>query len=105
MYAFFGLHVLGEADAAKLKERNFTAERPENLLALHNRKLPDNAITFAQLFDEWKRMARVQSGDSRARLAAALAAEWPRQVLSEGRGRAHRTEPRGTRATVFREFG
>ncbi len=86
VYAFFGLHVLGSGETAKLKERNFTAERPENLLALHNRKLPDNAITFAQLFDEWKGMARAQTGDSRARLAAALAAEWPRQVLSEAAG-------------------
>ncbi|MGA7234214.1 MAG: hypothetical protein WBY44_00945 [Bryobacteraceae bacterium] len=86
VYAFFGLHVLGEGDAAKLKERNFTAERPENLLALHNRKLPGNAITFAQVFDEWKGMARAQTVDSRARLAAALAAEWPRQVLSEATG-------------------
>ena len=83
VYSFFGLHVLGENDAAKLKEKNVTVERPENLLALHNRKLPDNAITFAQLFDEWKRLAQAQTGDERARLTAALAAEWPHQVLSE----------------------
>jgi dienelactone hydrolase len=86
VYAFFGLHVLGESDAAKFKERNVTVERPENLLALHNRKLPDNAITFAQVFGDWKRMAQAQTGDSRARLAAALAAEWPHQVLSEVTG-------------------
>jgi dienelactone hydrolase len=83
MYAFFGKHVLGENDAAKLKERSFHVEKPEDLLALHNRRLPDNAISFAQLFDEWKRMAQAQTGDSRERLAAALAAEWPRRVLSE----------------------
>jgi dienelactone hydrolase len=86
VYAFFGLHVLGEKDAAKLKEKNYTPERPENLLALHNRALPDNAITFAQLFDEWKRLAQAQTGDTRARLTAALAAELPSQALSEGAG-------------------
>jgi dienelactone hydrolase len=86
VYAFFGLHVLGESDGAKLKEKNYTAERPENLLALHNRTLPDNAITFAQLFDEWKRIAEAQTSDSRARLTAALSAEWPQKVQSEGTG-------------------
>ena len=58
VYAFFGLHALGETDAAKFKERNFTTEKPEDLLALHNRTLPDNAVTLVQLFDEWKRMAK-----------------------------------------------
>ena len=86
VYAFFGLHVLGETDAARLKEKNYTPERPENLLALDNRTLPDNAITFTQLFDEWKRMSQAQTGDVRARLTEALAAEWPAHVLSEGTG-------------------
>ena len=57
-YAFFGKHVLGETDAAKLKERRSTMEKPQDMLVLHNRTLPDNAITFAQLFDEWKRLAK-----------------------------------------------
>jgi dienelactone hydrolase len=83
VYAFFGLHVLGETDGARFKERNFTAEKPEDLLALHNRTLPDNAVTFAQLFDEWKRMAQAQTVDSRERLTEALGAEWPHRVLSE----------------------
>lgn len=86
VYAFFGLHVLGELDSAKFREKSSTPEKPEDLLALHNRTLPDNAISFAQLFDEWKRMARAQTGESRARLSAALAAEWPEHVLSESDG-------------------
>ena len=85
-YAFFGKHVLGETDAAKLKERAIHAEKLEDMLVLHNRTLPDNAISFQQLFEEWVRFAREQTGDARQRLTAALAAEWPAHVLKEGDG-------------------
>ncbi len=83
MYAFFGKHVLGESNMEALKEKGFHVEKLEDLLVLHNRKLPDNAISFAQLFDQWKRMSQAQSGDARERLTTALAAEWPAHVLNE----------------------
>ena len=86
MYAFFGKHVLGEQDAAKLKERSIRVEKLQDMLALHNRKLPDNAISFDQLFDEWKRLTGAQTGNERERLTYALAAEWPARVLSETDG-------------------
>jgi dienelactone hydrolase len=86
VYAFFGKHVLGEMDAAGLKEKSIRVEKLEDMLALHNRKLPDNAISFQQVFDEWVRMSKEQAGDSRRRLTAALAAEWPAQVLKQGEG-------------------
>ncbi len=86
MYAFFGKHVLGQTDAAKLRERSVRIEKLQDMLALHNRKLPDNALTFAGVFDEWKRLSRAQHGEERARLAEALAAEWPSQVLAETTG-------------------
>ncbi len=85
-YAFFGKHVLGETDPAKFKERAIHMEKLQDMMVLSNRKLPDNAISFQQLFDEWKRLARQQTGDARARLTAALAAEWPARVLREGEG-------------------
>ena len=83
MYAFFGKHVLGENDAAKFKERSIRVEKLQDMLALFNRTLPDNAISFRQLFDEWIHMAQAQTGDSRERLTLALAAEWPAEVLSQ----------------------
>lgn len=83
MYAFFGKHVLGETDAAKFKERSIRVEKLQDMLALQNRTLPDNAISFRQLFDEWVRMAQAQTGDPRERLTMALAAEWPARVLSQ----------------------
>lgn len=85
-YAFFGKHVLGETDASKLKERNLQMEKLQDMLVLHNRSLPAGALTFQQLFDEWTRLSREQTSDYRPRLAAALAAEWPSQVVSEGSG-------------------
>src|SRR5215510_9433561 len=42
VYRFFGKHVLGETDAAKFKERGIRVEKLQDMLALHNRKLPDN---------------------------------------------------------------
>jgi dienelactone hydrolase len=86
MYAFFGKHVLGNPDASQFRERSIRVEKLQDMLALHNRKLPDNAISFAQLFDEWKRLSQQQSGSERERLTYALAAEWPSQVLSETNG-------------------
>jgi hypothetical protein len=56
------------------------------MMVLHDRKLPDNAVTFAQLFEEWTRLAKEQTSDFRQRLTAALAVEWPSQVLSGGTG-------------------
>lgn len=86
MYAFFGKHVLGENDAAKLRERAIRMEKLQDMMVLHNRKLPDNAISFQQLFDQWTRLSKEQTGNTRERLTAALAAEWPAHVLQEGQG-------------------
>jgi dienelactone hydrolase len=86
MYAFFGKHVLGEKDPAKLKEQPIRVEKLQDMLALHNRTLPANALSFQQLFDEWVRLAKEQTGNARERLAYALAAEWPSEVLSQADG-------------------
>jgi dienelactone hydrolase len=83
MYAFFGKHVLSETDAARLKERSIRLEKLQDMLVLHNRRLPDNALSFHQLFDEWMRLSQAQPENPRERLALALASEWPDQVLSQ----------------------
>jgi dienelactone hydrolase len=83
MYAFFGKHVLGEKDPTKLKEQPIRVEMLQDMLALHNRTLPANALTFQQLFDEWVRLAKEQTGNTRERLACALAGDWPSEVLSQ----------------------
>ncbi len=86
MYAFFGKHVLGIADRSKLAEPSFHVEKLEDMLALHNRTLPAGALTFEQLFAEWVRMSREQTGNDRERLTYALAAEWPEHVAAETAG-------------------
>jgi dienelactone hydrolase len=86
MYAFFGKHVLGIPDASKLREKSVHLEKLQDMLALHNRTLPSNVVTFEQLFVEWVRMSREQTGNERERLSYALAAEWPEKVLSERQG-------------------
>jgi hypothetical protein len=86
MYAFFAKHVLGDPEGTKYRERNVDVEKLQDMLALHNRKLPDNAVTFRQLFEQWKRLSTQQTGNERERLTWALAAEWPSQVAAEGAG-------------------
>ena len=86
MYRFFGKHVLGVTDPARFKEGGIHIEKLQDMLVLMNRKLPDNAVSFEQLFDEWKRFSQAQTGDRRERLAYALAAEWPHDVLSQMEG-------------------
>ena len=85
-YAFFGKHILGEADANKLQEQPIRMEKLQDMMVLHDRKLPGNAVTFAQLFIEWRQLAEHQTSNIRERLTAALAIEWPSQVISEGTG-------------------
>jgi dienelactone hydrolase len=88
VYRFFGKHALGIADAAPFKERNIRVERLGDMLALHNRTLPPNALTFENLRAQWIRQSRQQLDaitdreTLRELLAYSLAAEWPQQVLS-----------------------
>ncbi len=85
MYLFFGKYALGEWNDP-LKEKPTRVEKLEDMLALHNRTLPANALSFQQVFDEWVRLAKEQTGNERERLTYALAAEWPSQVLSQADG-------------------
>jgi dienelactone hydrolase len=91
VYRFFGKHILGDADSSHFAEKNVHLEKLEDMLALHNRTLPANAVTRDGLFEEWRRIARRQAAAAdpaalRERLSYALAAEWPQQVISETRG-------------------
>lgn len=86
-YAFFGKHVLGlSPDDAVLKEKGIQMPKLQEMMVLHNRTLPAGALTFPQIFEEWKTIAKSQTADLRARLTAALATEWPAHVVSEGAG-------------------
>ncbi len=92
VYKFFGKHVLNVTDAKRLSERNEKVEMLQNMLALANRKLPDNALTYPQIFEQWQKSAKRQYDETsshdvlRERLQLALASEWPSTVVSQSAG-------------------
>jgi hypothetical protein len=92
VYRFFGKHVLGETDAAKFKERGIRVEKLQDMLALHNRKLPDNALDYEGNFAQWVRTSKTLVGEItdrnqlREMMEFALGAEWPQRVVSEAKG-------------------
>jgi hypothetical protein len=92
VYKFFGQRAQDISDAKKTAERNEKVEMLQNMLALANRKLPDNALTYPQIFAQWQRAAKKQSDETssrdalRDRLQLAFAADWPSEVASEAKG-------------------
>jgi len=94
VYRFFGKHILNESDPKKLTERSIRVEKLQDMLALHNRSLPPGALNYEGLFRQWREMARRQAASVRdpellrEQLRAAVAVEWPGEVLSELRGEA-----------------
>lgn len=89
VYKFFGKHALNVDDAKKTAERNEKVEMLQNMLALANRKLPDNALTFPQIYAQWQKAAKRQFDETasrdvlRERMQLAFAAEWPAEVASQ----------------------
>jgi dienelactone hydrolase len=91
VYRFFGKHVLGEPDPARFSEQRFRVEKPQDLLALSNQRLPENALTYDQLLAQWIAAAKKQNDIAdaksiRDRQRLALAAEWPQRVDNEPAG-------------------
>src|SRR5205814_690396 len=62
MYGFFGRRLLGKTGA--VAEGKFRAEKPQDLLALHGRALPANALTYEQIFAQWIAAAKRQSEET-----------------------------------------
>ena len=88
VYRFFAKRVLGaDPQSPDFAEKGFTPEKPNDLLALHGRSLPPNALTFDQIVEQWIAAASEQNGTPSAeRLKIALAADWPAKVLEERNG-------------------
>ena len=93
VYKFFAAHVPGQS-GARTAEREDKVEMLQDVLALANRKLPENALTYPQIFAEWQSAARKQYDETsskdvlRARLQQAMHAEWPSEVSSQTNGEA-----------------
>jgi dienelactone hydrolase len=89
VYRYFAKTVLGaDPQSPDFVETGFTPEKLGDSLALFNRTLPKNALTYAQIVEEWITNAQKQNavGPNRERLMLALAAEWPEKVLSQRDG-------------------
>ena len=98
VYRFFGQRILGEAAGKKFTENSPHVEM-QDMLALSGRTLPANALTYAQIFEQWKHMAEAQRDGTtpetlREALRLALAAEWPEKVESRRDGESRDGESR-----------
>jgi dienelactone hydrolase len=88
VYRFFAKTVLARPDADTIKERGITIPPLADMLALHNRTLPEGARTYEQLVEQWIAAAQRQNegAPDRQRLAFSLLSEWPAKVLSQADG-------------------
>jgi len=92
VYRFFGKHVLVDTDEAKFKEHPIRVEKLQDMLALHHRPLPANALDYAGIFAQWVHTAQAlvseitDKNQLREMMEFALGAEWPQRVVSEARG-------------------
>ena len=59
--------MLGEPAGKKFTENNPRVEMLQNMLALQGRTLPANALTYAQIFAQWRRMAIFRANPSAKR--------------------------------------
>lgn len=90
MYAFFNQRILG--GKGPVPERNAEIEKLQDMLVWSGRALPEYAVSYTQLRDQWIVAARKQTRETvdpavhRQRLRLALATDWPDQVLSEVHG-------------------
>ncbi|MGA2740116.1 MAG: dienelactone hydrolase family protein [Bryobacteraceae bacterium] len=91
VYGFFANQFLGAHSSKPVEERSVEVEPLRDMLVWQARGLPSNALTQAQLFDEWKlsgrtRMAALDRVARREAMLKVFHAEWPREVLSERAG-------------------
>ncbi|MES1260644.1 MAG: hypothetical protein ABUS49_02825 [Acidobacteriota bacterium] len=82
VYRFFAKHILHSPDAATLVEKNAEVRPLQDMLALFGRSAPAGALTYDQIFEQWKQ--RAAPAPEKAALARVLGTEWPNEVLSDG---------------------
>ena len=80
VYRFFAKHIPQSPDAAKVVETNAEVRPLQDMLALFGRGAPAGAMTYEQIFEQWKK--RMPS-DSKDALTRVLGTEWPEEVLND----------------------
>jgi dienelactone hydrolase len=91
VYGFLSQQLLGANSSQPVEERSVEAEPLLDMLVWQGRSLPSNALTQAQLFQQWKvagrmRMAALDRAARREAMLDVFHAEWPRVVLAERAG-------------------
>jgi dienelactone hydrolase len=81
VYRFFGKHILQTPDAASLKEKDAEVPKLQDMLALFGRTMPENALTYQQIFEQWKK--RTPAANPKDALTRILGTEWPAEVISD----------------------
>ncbi|MDQ1471184.1 MAG: hypothetical protein QOJ99_2664 [Bryobacterales bacterium] len=81
VYRFFGKHILHTPDATGLKEKDAEVPKLQDMLALFGRPVPENALTYNQIFEQWKK--RTPAADPKQALTRVLGTEWPTEVISD----------------------
>jgi len=91
VYGFFAKQFLSADGSQPVWERAVETEPLRDMLVWLGRSLPPNALTQAQIFDQWKlsgrgRMAALDRAARREAMLETFHAEWPREVTGERDG-------------------
>jgi hypothetical protein len=89
VYRFFAKTLGADPQSPDFGEKGFTPEKLGDVLALFNRPLPKNALTYPQIVEQWITDAQKQNAarpPDRERMKLALASEWPEKVSDQKDG-------------------
>jgi dienelactone hydrolase len=91
VYRFFAKHLLQDPKYNDYVEQEATVEKLQDMLGLMNHPLPAGAISYEELFKEWRAIARAQFEESdlsslRARFQQSIGVAWPTNVSQEDLG-------------------
>jgi dienelactone hydrolase len=88
VYRFFGRRMLTHDEKYVYEEKPFEVEKLQDVLVFHGRTLPVGALTYDQVFSEWKDSGAtgLDPDAARERLGFVLGAEWPARVESSVQG-------------------
>jgi dienelactone hydrolase len=85
VYRFFNKHA--RKQDTKYAEHGIKMEMLQNMLALHNRTLPADAVDYAGVLEDWKKLpVAVDSDVSRERMRLAMLVEWPAEIADSPAG-------------------
>jgi len=92
VYRFFAKRLKGDHNSGAYAEEPFVVEKDEDLLALHDHPLPSNALTYDQIFAQWRaastrQMSSITSAaELRRAFSYGIGVEWPAKLSASIEG-------------------